>query len=72
MNPTRLRRTPIRPVQVDLLCGVDGCGGVMTYARSSTAGAMPQYGHRCTECRTEEWVRGHYYPHVAYEEIPDA
>lgn len=63
----KFRRTPVRPVRVDLICPI--CGGAMGPTGMSTLTNPPQIEHKCGN--------GHYarspatFPRIEYDEISE-
>jgi hypothetical protein len=62
------RRTPMQAVQVELLCGDDGCEGTMCYTGQAITEWRTTYQHKCDGCRRLAWFDQRY-PHVEHEPI---
>ena len=60
------RRTPMRPVQVELACGLEGCDGVLVYTGQAVTQLRTTYQHKCEVCRRMAWFDQRY-PHIEHE-----
>jgi hypothetical protein len=65
-EPDFERRTLMRPVRVERLCGLDGCPGTMVFTGPAITQLKTSYQHACTACARREWFPRSY-PHIDHE-----
>jgi hypothetical protein len=60
------RRTVMRPLRVERLCGTDGCSGAMVFNGRAATTMATSYQHQCDTCGRFEWF-DRSYPHIDHE-----
>lgn len=66
-GPMEIRRVPVRPVRLKLLC--PHCKtGFLEYAGSLWPTTTPGFHHRCNSCGFLTAVSGQQFPRIEFEE----
>lgn len=66
MNRQEIRRTPMRPVRVEWICGVNECRGAMETTHRGVETWATRWEHRCALCGRVA-TNTTRYPHYEYE-----